>query len=207
MKDYMQNTKHRFNRKIKINGLQSEQGFTLVELIVSMGLFSIVLLISLVALLSLTVANKRVQSVQVATDAVSFVLDDIVREIRLGYNYSCGTGEDEDVSAPADCPLGNNYLALSSGFDENGRTKGDIVVYQWDEDEDSISKLVTGGSLEHITSESVRVDNFAFYVDGSGSNDGQAKILIILQATVDAGKPSETTLNLQTTVTQRFTDN
>src|SRR3989338_2524865 len=57
------------------NTYRASRGFTLVELIVSIGLFAIVMLISVGALLALTGANRKAQALQSVMNNLNVALD------------------------------------------------------------------------------------------------------------------------------------
>ena len=67
----------------------SQHGFTLIEMIVSLGLFSIVITIAVGALLMLINSSSQLQNKQSVLTNLSFALDSMTREIRTGTNYLC----------------------------------------------------------------------------------------------------------------------
>lgn len=62
------------------------KGFTLVEMIVSLAVFMIVAVIAVGALLKITDANSKSQSLKTAINNMNFALDAMSREIRTGRN-------------------------------------------------------------------------------------------------------------------------
>jgi len=83
---------HRFDTKYHIpNTKYRSHGFTLIEMIVAVGLFSIVMLVSISALLSLVDANRKAQALQSVMNNLNIAVDGMVREIREGSNYRCGS--------------------------------------------------------------------------------------------------------------------
>ncbi len=60
------------------------RGFTLIELMVSMGIFSIIMLLASVAYISLIFASKEVRSSTTAIDNLSMAVSSMVRDIRTG---------------------------------------------------------------------------------------------------------------------------
>ncbi len=76
------------NNMNKING---SAGFTLIELMVSLTLFSITMLISVGTLLILIDINAKAQAMYSSTTNLAFMLDNMTREIRMGYAYNCST--------------------------------------------------------------------------------------------------------------------
>jgi prepilin-type N-terminal cleavage/methylation domain-containing protein len=74
-----------------MNRSLSQSGFTLIEMIVSLALFSVVVTISVGALLVLIASNQRFQNEQSVMTNLSFALDSMTREIRTGTNYYCAS--------------------------------------------------------------------------------------------------------------------
>jgi prepilin-type N-terminal cleavage/methylation domain-containing protein len=74
-----------------MNTKPSTAGFTLIEMIVSLALFSVVITISVGALLILIASNRQLQDEQAVLTNLSFALDSMTREIRTGSAYVCGS--------------------------------------------------------------------------------------------------------------------
>ncbi len=67
-------------------------GFTLIEMMVAVALFSVVMTISIGALLSLVDANRKAQAMQSVMNNLNITLDGMVRALRMGTQYHCGGG-------------------------------------------------------------------------------------------------------------------
>ncbi len=83
-----------------INSSSNTRGFTLIELMVSLGIFSIIMLLASVAYLSLIFASKQVRSSTSAMDNLSMAVSSMARDIRTGgcTTLSCpGTAKDSLV--------------------------------------------------------------------------------------------------------------
>lgn len=65
------------------------KGFTLVEVMISVGLFVTVMLIGVGAVLNTNVSHKRTLAVRQVLDSLNFLIEDMARNIRLGSNYNC----------------------------------------------------------------------------------------------------------------------
>lgn len=111
-----------------------QYGFTLIEMIVSLALFSVVITMSVGALLILIATNQQLQNEQNIMTNLSFALDSMTREIRTGTDYYCvsresyffKTGADNVFSAGKDTGIddGDRHEALSGTNDcENGIDK------------------------------------------------------------------------------------
>lgn len=71
-------------------------GFTLVELIVSVGLASIVMISLLGFFVVFINQQARLQDERIALETVRFLFTDLSRELYFGYNYTCGARETDD---------------------------------------------------------------------------------------------------------------
>lgn len=85
------------NKEIKKKATSYKKGndscaFTLVEMIVSLGIFAVVAVVALGALVRIITANQKAQSLQAAMTNLNFALESMSREIRVGTNYVCFKG-------------------------------------------------------------------------------------------------------------------
>lgn len=74
---------------VKFYRTQINQGFTLIEMIVSLGIFSMIVTMAVGALLVLISGNQQLQGEQNAMTNLAFAIDSMTREIRTGSNYYC----------------------------------------------------------------------------------------------------------------------
>ncbi|MEK7093249.1 MAG: type II secretion system protein, partial [Patescibacteria group bacterium] len=88
------------------------RGFTLIEMIVSVGLFAVVMIICVAALLSLVDANKKAQAIQSVMNNLNVAVDGMVRSIRMGTNYHCGT----DLSVTSGLPSSRDCAYPGESF-------------------------------------------------------------------------------------------
>ncbi|MDP3962578.1 MAG: type II secretion system protein [bacterium] len=72
--------------------IPKNRGFTLLEMIVSISIFTIVALVAVGSLLKVVDANKKAQSLKTSINNINFALDSISREMRVGRNYYCSPG-------------------------------------------------------------------------------------------------------------------
>lgn len=77
--------------KIRKNKYIHNKGFTLIETLVSLALFSIVLVISGGVILSVINSNKQNQAIASVVSNLNYSLDSMIRDIKTGYLYKCGT--------------------------------------------------------------------------------------------------------------------
>ena len=176
-------------------------GFTLVEMIVSIGLFTIVLFIATNAFLTIVNADRKSRSVRVATDNLNLALEDMSRRIKTGTTYFCGT---PDAGGVGDC---NPPADTFSFTGQDGITR---VTYSYNANEKSIRREIGGVSMR-VTSPEVFITSLKFIVQGSALAPGdknQPYVVVVVDGTLSAGPSvSNTTFKIQTAVTQRAYDN
>lgn len=191
----------------------ARRGFTLVEMIVAVGIFAIVMTVIMTTLVSVMAASNRAGSTQVATDNLSFALDTMSRSIRYGYHYYCTDEPIESGVLPADtqdCADGGMTLIFTNTIGGTMRAGYRLA----ERDGVGVLEMITrdSGAWIPITSESVDIESARFFVQGSmpgvvGIGDGkQPSVRFILSARPVADKGTIAPFHLQTTMTQRAID-
>ena len=184
----------------------SQTGFTLIELMVSLTVFSIVMVISVGTLLTLIDANAKAQALYMATTNLSFALDAITRDIRTGHLYHCyNRGETEPSTGynAQNCINGGNSLAFTRDWDST------MVRYRLSAGGRIQQNVGNSGSWEDMTSDKVVIDRFEFVVkntDELPGNKKQPTIDVVVSGYVDNGLETTTDFNLQTHIVARRLD-
>ncbi|MFA6459219.1 MAG: type II secretion system protein [Candidatus Paceibacterota bacterium] len=101
-----------YQNKEKRQGTHRIGGFTLVEMIVSLGIFSVVAVVALGALVRIITANQKAQSLQSAMTNLNFALEAMSREIRVGSEYNCWNDETNKTYTPGS---GNQIILPGNG--------------------------------------------------------------------------------------------
>ncbi len=188
------------------------RGFTLVEILVAVALFSVVMTVSVAALLSLVTANRKTQALQSVMSNLNTSLDSIVRATRTGSAYHCGSG---DIQTTRSCPGGDTLFAFRPYCNGPSCDPTDRWEYQYDASRTicgaDICKTEYGDSTVGpyaITAPEVTIEHLRFYVIGTDKNDSiQPKVLIELKGT--AGGTSLRTrsdFTIQAVAAQRILD-
>src|SRR3989344_2636018 len=198
-------------------GKTSEAGFTLVEMIIAVALFAVVMLIAIGALLSIIDANRKAQALQSVINNLNVALDGMVRTIREGSNYRCGSSSPSNP----DCVTSGGtsfYLESHGGSSAN---PNDDWLYWFAEDERGVGRIYKSedGTLANgipITAPEVTIENMTFYVigarrdtNGDGVTDEfrQPKVMIVIKGTAGAIRSAvTTTFQIQATAVQRVLD-
>src|SRR3989344_1570356 len=103
------------------------KGFTLLEMIVSITIFTVVALVAVGALLKVVDANKKAQSLKSTINNLNFALDSMSREMRVGSNYFCsetcnGSSGNWTVSFESSKPSGVPGCGLPFAYKFDGIT-------------------------------------------------------------------------------------
>jgi prepilin-type N-terminal cleavage/methylation domain-containing protein len=191
----------------------TKRGFSLIELMVSLTIFSIVMTLSVGTLLVLIDANAKAQALSSSMTNLSFAIDSMTRNIRTGKDFRCVSGSSLGsslVGSNADCS-GSDGIAFTPGFEDTWRMAyrlNGTVIEQW------IDKPLIADGWVPITStgqpSAVNVSNLEFMVNGSataGSNDVvQPRISLLVVGSVSNGLETPTEFKVQSNVTQRVLD-
>ncbi len=212
----------------------SQSGFTLVEMIVSLAIFSIVVTVSVGALLVLVGTNQQLQGEQSVMTNLSFALDSLTREIRTGSGYYCisdtsnvglsnvfngASNLDTELTSgefprTQDCQNGNQNssrfhgLAIVEGGDSI-TDASDRILYFFDSVEKQIYRRVGNGSAESIVSSGIVIEELEFFVTGTTpqrlGDNVQPTVTLFIKAK-EKDLPNAKPYYLQTTITQRTLD-
>ena len=187
-----------------------KKGFTLIEMMVAVAIFSIVMMIGVGALLSLVEANRRAQAIHSVMSNLNAALESMSRSIRVGTTYHCQSSQNPapQLDTPADCAAGGGLLLAFESAQGDLDDLEDQVVYRWVDGESKRLErsLDSGDTWVALTAPEVSIDSFEFFVVGSGLTDTlQPRVLMRLKgsAPVPGGR---TEFSVQASVTQRLLD-
>ncbi len=180
-------------KKIKQKNID---GFTLIELMVSVSIFAIVVLVSITAILAIVEANKKAQALDDVINNMNFSVESMVRDLRTGYNYTCYINGSYGA-----CP--SNSAVSSITFFSS--ISGCNVTYHLASNAIYKNISCNGGTDMSLTPSNINVSRFDLYVSNPAyvaPNYTQPIILMVLQAKASVGKQS-TEFDLQTLISQR----
>jgi len=206
--------------KAKSYKLKTNQGFTLIEMMVALSLFSVVVTVAFGALMTLIDSNKKAQAIETLMTNINFVIDDISRNARVGSNFHCATNPAAPgtITTTNDCGTSSllndpGHLLAFEPFSGNKISSSDQYIYWFDTATNSIKKS-TNGTLAggtSITSPSIKIETFDLYVLGSSSASAtgdtkQPRITLLVKGTIGVGTKIATDFHIQTTITERLID-
>lgn len=184
------------NQKLKIEREKSIRGFALVDLLVSIGIFSAVASIATGGFVTAMRTQRQAAALIAANTNVALALEQIAREIRTGFLF-CRPGT-------TDCPNYPNEIDFVNA-------KGEQVDYRLAADgtiEKGVTDPVTGAKIfSKVTGSNAKIEYLNFVVSGNLGGDGlQPRITISVGVSAKALGVSGNVINLQTTVSARQLD-
>lgn len=210
------------------NTFNKNSGFTLIEIIVSLGIFTIVAVVATGAFLKVIDANKKSQSLKTAINNVNFALESISRELRVGSNYYCFNNlndlnavsnmtSDTFPRGYASCNAGGvngvAFLSSKTASKSNGGTCNLIHAFFFNttgptmiekaEEQECGGPL---GSFSPIISPEVIITDYNMNIFPALSSDGpQPRAFIHIKGYAGSQEKNKTYFDVQTTVSQRNT--
>ena len=169
------------NFKLKLNC-----GFTLIELLVALGLFMIVMTITLSAFLNIIDIQRKTEAFRKVNDNLNFAMEAMMRDIREGKNYSS-----VDCGGASFCFTNKDGKEIKYELNAGGY----------------IERKEGAGNWIRMTSDGIKITNLSFSVKGNAAGDKQQPLATISFSGESGIKEKlKSSLNLQATVSQRKLD-
>jgi len=166
------------NFQKKISG-----GFTIIETMIAVALFLIVVTIGIGSLLNTTLLQGKSQDMRSIMDNLSFIMEDMSRNIRTGSNYSSSDGTQISFTSFDDIPYAYN-IGLSR-----------------------LDKSIDGGDWIQLNSSEISFESGSgFTVVGTTIDDNLQPFVTIRLVGKITSKGVVTPFSLQTSVSQRLVD-
>jgi prepilin-type N-terminal cleavage/methylation domain-containing protein len=213
---------------MKIFYLKNKKGFTLVEMMVAIAVFSVVMVTAMSALLNVIDANNKARSIKTAVNNVSFALESISKDMRMGTHYACGVSL-PDVGLGDGCNVGGGkYVGYRSQradkvspADANSERKfayykfdninGTGQIFECLEKSPKVTGVCSEADFQPITSTEVEITDVVFYVLGSGDTSRlsfgdpqktQPRVVITVSGKAGSKVKTRTEFDLMTTISQ-----
>ncbi|MDP2789065.1 MAG: prepilin-type N-terminal cleavage/methylation domain-containing protein [bacterium] len=196
-------------------------GFTIVETMISISIFLVVVVVGTSTLLQTSVLHQKSQDMRSITDSLSFMMEEMSRDLRTGSNYRCIT-DFNDFSNPANLVIDDPRSWPSCGAMAFDYTFGDDLDHtdQWAYKVEStnggatfnLSKSIDSGvSWVQLNPSEVNLNGaiFPFSVLGAPdptAGDSQQPLVIIKLVGTITSRGVVTPFSLQTSVSQRLVD-
>lgn len=169
--------------KAIIYKLKANKGFTLLELIVAIGVFSTVISASTGIFISTLTAQRKAIALQNIQDNIRFAAESMAKEIRTGKNFSANP-EGTQLNFTNAAGASVVYLLTAGRIEKSSDN---------------------GATFLPITADNIEVAALKFYLRGEAEGDGlQPKITISAKTRSKNVKIAEQSeMNLETTISVR----
>lgn len=214
----------------KIYKNSSKKGFTLIEMIVSLAIFTIVALVAIGAFLRVLDANKKSINLKTTINNLNFALESLSREMRVGKDYYYTFNQnnlpgtinaqnfgsnigDSQLSGENDHWMIAFRSSKTSNFHSNGGnvTCNLIYAYRYDKDNDKIQKAqqknndcdwnISSDDFADLTATDIKITKSRVRIDTTAGEQPYAFFYIEGES---KGRDSEkVNFSMQTRVSQR----
>lgn len=199
--------------------IKNKHGFTLVEMTVSIGLFTIVLFIATSAFLSIVNTDRKSRPLRIATDNLNLALEDMTRRIKTGSTYYCGTIYNTGTN---DCLNGDTGVFFTDQTDTRvgyklgtpAQCNAALPTITNYGTKSCILRTLNSATWTPVTSPEINITSLKFFVKGSALALGatpemQPTVLVIIDGIVgNASDPAKNaSFKIQSMITQRMYDN
>jgi len=164
--------------KIKFNN--KKNGFTMIEILVSVAIFSIVITMIMGTITTIVDASRKARTMTEVMNNLNFGFESMTRTLKTGKNIT----------------VSGNPVNQISATDQNGRT----ITYTFSSD--NITKKVDTEHPESITSSSLKLSSW-YINDFYSGTVGQPRIFFSVKGRVETAKGIASEFTLQSTVSQR----
>lgn len=195
-------------------------GFTLIEVMIAVGLFTVVMVVGIGAVLNVNMTYKKTQKMRTLIDNMGFIMEDMTRSIRTGSLYHCPTLDpaqttsampSTDYSIPCDHAL-SIVFQPSSSPDTSVADNQYAYILSYDSDplKGSVYKFIADGTSHAgvlLSPSEIFIDTTrsGFTIIGADPTDlnNQPRVIINLEGEIKY-KDDSTPFALQTTVVSRM---
>lgn len=202
---------------------KNNKGFTIIETMISISIFLVVIMIGVDSLLNASLLNQKSKDRRTAIDNLTFMMDDISRNIRTGYHIRCISNTFVPLEAqgitgntPRSCEAGGGAVVFENANGIPPETSDQHTEDQWVykiESSDGganfdVFKSIDGAvTFVKLNSDDVKLTGTSgFVVFGADQLDKQQPLITIKLVGKVTTKGQVSSFSLQTTVSQRSLD-
>ncbi len=178
----------KFNKDIAKKKKNNPNGFTLMELLVAVGIFAAVSVIAVGALLRAQTINTKMQQTHIMLDGMNLSMEAVTRDIRYGRQFHCTNTSEVTLigDLDIDIPGGTNAYRLRKNCDYNTIGQGNtLIIGQVGSSASTTDRIIyylnngkimkwegdNSGTSTPITSDDVEIQELKFFVNGAESFD------------------------------------
>jgi len=168
---------------IKIKNYNKENGLTMIELIVAIGIFGLVVGMTVGIFVLSIISQRRIIALRNTEDNIRFSIEAMAREMKTGQSFSGG----------------GSSIAFTNA-------RGEAAVYRLNSN--VIEKSSDGGaSYSAVSGAEIVVNYLNFYLMGQAIGDGlEPRVTVAIGVTSSVGNQTAN-LKIQTTISERLLQN
>lgn len=183
----------------------SNRGFTLVEIMVALSIFSIVALAVVNAFITADRINKKAQAMKTVVDNLHFALSGMAFNLKQGGSYHCFDGtlpaDTSELKILQGCDEGDVAIAVTTP--KSGSRTQKVVAYHFNDADGTIEYWEEGlAGYIPLTVNSLDVQDMKFYVQNVGTQK-MPFVFITFEGEARAAQII-TKLRLQTAISERL---
>lgn len=202
----------------------AQKGFMLIEILVAVFIFTIVMIVSLTAVLALLDANRKNQSIKSVVNNLNLVITGVAKSMAVSKYFYCGEAPSGYASGyngeDADCPDDpNSAITFTFNEDKNNNNSLDVIRYKFQNNQ-IVRSIDSTNPADYVpvTAPEVKITGMDFYVfntvpleidlnTGSATGDeSQPRVVMVINGYAGEKENIKTKFNIQTTVSQRDLD-
>lgn len=195
---------------MKYYSTKKKNGFTLVELLIAIAVFSVVVTFSLGSVVAILNAGRKARSLASVMTNLNSTIEVMSREITFGTHYHCVL-PNETVTfppGPQNCSGSPNAAQPEIAF-----VTSDGVNTLYKQAGSAIQKSTDGGATWiAVTAPEVNIQSLQFYVfgsyaeDSSAPDEAQPRVIVVVRGTAGVKASVQSNFVLQTMLSQRVLD-
>ena len=176
------------------NKKQKNKGFTLVELLVSIALFSIILIIVLGTIVTIVDTSRKIRTMTEVMNNLNFTFENITRSVKTAKNIRNVTSKMVEL-------IDQNNFCIQYIFEDNTIKKAST--------NEPGSDCVGLGNPTKLIADEIKIEDFSLQevVTKGGDNDfevaNQPRVFVSISGSIETVRGITSKFNLQTTVSQR----
>ena len=124
---------------------KQNKGYTIIETMIAISIFLVVVMIGMTALLNANLIHQKSQNMRSIMDNLSFIMEDMSKNMRTGYNYHCilDINNLSNLYNSLSCPNGGGLIAFESA---NGSSSNNSDQWVYRINNGDIEKSIDSGN-------------------------------------------------------------